>query len=197
MNLEHQKSNLGPLREPLRLEWPLDGLPTLDMTLAGVVGAVATDTSSRSLLRLIHEFTCRREFVSTATSSRTHAGKLLRTEPTFPQRLSDTQLFDLLRSTERRGWLERQAFKGADRKPRERWQVTAAGADFASILDFAATAATAATPAVPAMPAPGAASPAEPAATAATSPPGGVGGRARTQVTAADGDVTPEVNVAE
>lgn len=182
--LEHQKNNLGPLRDPLRLIWPPDGLPTLDQPLSGTVQRIASDNDTRALLRLVHEFTGRGEFVTTATTSRTHAGALMRGEASFPRRLNNGQVFDLLRNAERRGWLQKVEYRGSDRKPRERWQVTLAGAQVAEIADFAATAATAATSDDPAATAPGAASPAEPAATAATSPPGGMGGTARTQVAA-------------
>jgi len=123
-------------------------------------------------------------FVTTATTSRSHAGALMRGEASFPRRLNNGQVFDLLRNAERRGWLQKVDYRGGDRKPRERWQVTLAGAQVAEIADFAATAATAATSEDPAATAPGAASPAEPAATAATSPPGGMGETARTQVAA-------------
>ena len=93
-------------------------------------------------------------------------------------KLKDGAVFDLLRRAERAGHLERVLFKGGDRKQRERWQVTEAGAAFAGIV--AATAATAATTEVTAPSAPAA----SPAATAATSPLGGVGERTPHEVTA-------------
>ena len=180
LTLEHQKSNHGPRRETLRLTWPEDGLPALDEPASPMAAAVAAGDATRALLRLVHEFTCRGEFVSTATTSRTHAGKLLRPSPDFPSDLTDGKVFELLRAAERRGWLRRMEYRGTDRKSRERWQVTAEGASAADIRGFAATAATAATTHVAALPAVGAASPTEPAATAATSPHRGVGGKART-----------------
>lgn len=178
--LEHQKANLGPLRELLRLAWPADGLPTLEEPLSGVVQAAAANRHRQALLRLIHEFTQRGEFVSTATTSRTHAGKLLRPAHGFPAGLQDSRLFELLRAAERQGLIVRMQYRGTDRKQRERWQLTQQGAESAGITDFAATAATAATAVVTALPALGEASPGEPAATAATSPPGGTGGIERT-----------------
>ncbi|MDE2452493.1 MAG: AAA family ATPase, partial [Burkholderiales bacterium] len=178
--LEHEKCNYGPTRDPMPLVWPGDGLPQVDAPASAIVQSIATDNATRAILRLVHEFTARGEFVSTATTSRTHAGRLLRDQPTFPRRLTDAEVFDLLRRAERREWVQRMAYRGADRKPRERWELTSAGAGVAEIPDFAATAATAATAVVPAD----GANPAEPAATAATSPPGGVGERARTQVAA-------------
>lgn len=170
--LKQQKHQFGKLREPLALTWPEGGIPQVDVPFGPVVRGIAERGHERALLKLIAEFSARGEFVSTATTSRTHAAKLLRCESTFPPRLKDAEAFDLLRRAERAGHLERVQFKGTDRHQRERWQVTPAGAAFAGIV--AATAGTAATSDVPAP----AAVPAAPAATAATSPLGGTGGTA-------------------
>lgn len=143
ITLEHQKSNLGKLRDPIRLFWPEGGLPQVDEEFGPVVQGIADRNHEKVLLKLIHEYTQRGEHVSSATTSRTHAAKLLKHEPTYPARLKDAEVFDLLRRCERTGYLERINYKGADRKPRERWSVTKAGMDFAGIN--AATAATAAT----------------------------------------------------
>jgi hypothetical protein len=141
--LEHQKSNLGKLRDPIRLFWPDGGLPQLDLEFGPVVQGIADRNHEKALLKLIHEFTHRGEFITTATTSRTNAAKLLKHEAGYPSKLKDTEVFDLLRRCERSGHLERETYKGADRKPRERWSVTTAGMSFAGI--HAATAATAAT----------------------------------------------------
>jgi hypothetical protein len=168
LRLEHQKANLGRQREPVALEWPHGGLPQPLQATQPVVQAISDRNDTRVLLRLIHEFTLRGEHVSTATTSRTHAGRLLRGQPGFPPNLADPDLFDLLRAAERHGLLARTTFKGADRKSRERWEVTPAGRESAGL---AATAATSRDFQVTAHPEVAA----EPAATAATSPLGGVG----------------------
>lgn len=179
LTLEHQKNNLGNRIDPLTLVWPTGGIPQMDEALSPMVQGIADRNHEKALIRLIAEYTERGEFITTATTSRTHAAKLLRHEPTFPHRMKDGEVFDLLRRAERSGYLERVQFKGADRKDRERWQTTASGASFAGLP--AATAATAATTQVTA-PSAHAAKPT--AATAATSPLGGMGEKARTQVTA-------------
>ena len=184
LTLEHQKSNLGKLHEPIRLIWPEGGLPQLDEQFGPVVQGIADRNHERSLLKLIYEFTQRGEFVSTATTSRTHAAKLLRHEPAYPDRLKDNEVFDLLRRAERAGYLERITFKGPDRKSRERWSVTPDGAAFAG---FAATAATAATYEVTAPTAHAAMAAAATAATAATSPRGYGGKSAHIEVAADSG----------
>ena len=150
--IEHQKHNLGPLHDPIRLVWPHGALPQLDEQFGPVVQGIADRNHEKALLRLIAEFSERGEHVSTATTSRTHAGKVLRQEPTFPS-IKDAEVFDLLRKAERAGRLTRMAYKGADRKTRECWALTAAGREFAGL---AATAATAATTQVTALGAPAA-----------------------------------------
>jgi KaiC/GvpD/RAD55 family RecA-like ATPase len=178
LTLEHQKANLGPLQLPMRLVWPQGGLPMVDGATEPMVQAIAERASTRALLKLIHEFTQRGEYISAATTSRTHAAKMLCKEPGYP-RLRDGEVFDLLRRAERAGQLQRVTYRGTDRKERERWEVTATGK---ALADIAATAATAATAEVTAPSAPGA----EPAATAATSP-GGYGGKERAHFSAAKG----------
>lgn len=175
--LRHQKCNVGKLREPLRLVWPEGGIPQLDVSFGPVVQGIADRGQTKALLKLIGEFTERGEFIGTATTSRTHAAKLLHRERTYPK-LKDGEVFDLLRQAERAGQLERVLFKGTDRHQRERWQVTATGVAFAGIP--AATAGTAATTEVPAL----CAVHAKPAATAATSLQGGMGETAPHEVTA-------------
>ena len=174
--IEHEKSNHGRKREPLHLVWPRDGLPQLDAPQSGVMAQIEAGNTARAVLRLVHEFTQRGEFISTATTSRTHAGALLRGQAGFPARLDNAGLFDVLRAAERRGWLARVAYTGKDRKARERWEVTPAGEVAGEIDPVAATAATCATTEAAAL----REVPAGAAATAATSPPGGVGGRVRT-----------------
>lgn len=172
--LEHQKSTHGTMREPLWLVWPNGGIPQIDAPQSGIVQVIDDRNNLRAVMRLIHEFTERREFVSTAMTSRTHAGKLLIGQPGYPPRLDTRALFDLLRDAERRKLVVRDAYRGADRKHRERWVVTPEGMVEAGL---AVTAATAATPEVTA---PTALAAKVPAATAATSP-GGMGGRTRTK----------------
>lgn len=166
--LKHEKANLGPMRKPLEIAWPQGGVMHVIEEPTGMMAVIVDRNETKALLRLIHEFTERGEFVSTATTSRTHAGKLLGREPNYPKGLDDARLFDLLRTAERKGLLARETYRGADRKTRERWQVTPQGLEQAGV---AATAATCATTDVTAS----GASRAEPAATAATSPLGGVG----------------------
>lgn len=141
--LEHQKSNLGKLHEPIRLIWPEGGLPQADEQFGPVVQGIADRNHERALLKLIHEFTERGEFVTTATTSRTHAAKLLRNEPAYPDRLKDNEVFDLLRRAERAGYLERTTVRSKGRgHEKEVWAVTSSGRDFCGTAPTAPTAPT-------------------------------------------------------
>lgn len=143
LTLKHEKSTHGAgLREPLRLVWPAGSVPTLDAPLSGVVGLIDAGNNIRTLLRLIHEFSERGEHVSTATTSRTHAGRLLRGQPGFPKRMTDTEVFDALRDAHRRGWLAPATVRGANRHGREVWEVTPKGRAKAEIAPTAPTAPT-------------------------------------------------------
>lgn len=127
LRLSNQKHNDGVGAEPIELEWlPHEPLPKLLVPVQPAVAAIQRTNDMRAVLKLIYEYTERGEFVSAATTSRTHAGKLLRREPAFPK-LTDPELFDLLRRAERDGLLRRETYKGGDRHARERWAVTAEG----------------------------------------------------------------------
>ena len=140
--LAHQKSNLAKLREPLTLEWPAGGLPDAAQALSPAVQGISDRVDTKSLLKLIAEFSERGEHVTTATTSRTHAAKLLCNEPGYPKGRTTTDVFDLLRKAERAGHIERTTYQGADRKPREAWRVTDTGRHLAELPPIAATAAT-------------------------------------------------------
>lgn len=142
LTLEHQKSNLGRMCEPLALEWPEGGLPQAVQALSPVVQGISDRVNTKALLRLIAEFSERGEHVTTATTSRTHAAKLLASESTYPRGMKPAEVFDLLRRAERAGHLVRELYRGADRKPRECWQVTSQGREIAELPPAAATAAT-------------------------------------------------------
>jgi putative DNA primase/helicase len=179
--LEHQKLNVGGKPcDPLRLIWPEGGIPVLDAEPSGIVGAINERNHLRAVLKLIQEFTERGEPVSTATTSRTHAGRLLRGQPGFPQRLTDPALFDMLRQAERRELLKREHYRTATRKPGERWLLTLSGM---AEVGIAPTAPTAPTSAVGAPSAEGA----EACADCADFVAGGTGGKERTQVAAPGG----------
>lgn len=128
LELQHQKSNLGPRLPPLALSWPHDGLPTLadEWAAGGAIGSMRDKLDTRAMLALIGEFYDRGEYVATALQSKNHAVAVLAAEKTYPKRKS-AEAFSLLRDAERAGWLVRETYKTSDRKQRERWALTDAG----------------------------------------------------------------------
>jgi putative DNA primase/helicase len=132
--IEHQKNNLGPLHAPIRLHWPATGIPEVAEPFGPHAKAQGDyQPHEKWLLRLIAEYSARGEHITTATHSRTHAARVLRSEPGFPKWLKDAEVFDLLRNAERAGYLQRAEIRGANRHRRECWQVTPAGVAFAAV----------------------------------------------------------------
>ena len=100
--LEHQKHNLGRLREPLRLVWPEGGIPQADKPFGPVVQGIADRGHAKALLRLIAEFTARGEFITTATTSLRRL-RALRQLPMSPHRPHQPQALRRLRRLRRQG----------------------------------------------------------------------------------------------
>lgn len=137
LRLEHQKANLGRMREPLTLEWPEGSIPQLVEGLSPVVQGISDRNDTRALLRLIADCEARGETVSTATSGPATAITPLRDAATYPARLRPGEAFELLRVAERRGLLHRLPYTNGQRKARERWGLTAAGREFAGLAQIA------------------------------------------------------------
>jgi hypothetical protein len=182
--LDHQKLNLlGRPREKLRLKWPQDGVPQAKEP-TDVFAAINYDRpDTLVLLKLIHEFYSRGEFISTSPQSPSNAAKALEGESMYPHRRSKAEVFNLLRAAERDKYIERQTYRSTDRKEKERWALTAAGCEWIGVP----------APSAPSAPstddgAHGAAV-AEAAGTPAPPSAGGMGESARTQVDAQVGAV--------
>lgn len=140
--LQHQKSNLGPKHAPIALEWPADGLLQRPAEAGGFVAAMGFKADAKALLRLIHEFGQRGEFVAHGTTSPSNAARLLAQERTYPKALKPGEVFALLRDAERDGWLAKDEYRDANRKSRERWALTPAGEQAIGVAPSARTART-------------------------------------------------------
>lgn len=182
LTLEHQKSNLGKLQEPLSLHWVDGGLPELSQ-LGGMSEFTARlqgrmdDDKAAALLRLLAEFESRAQYASPATTSRNHVHAVLKSDPAFAAlKLKPDDTKRLVTQAQRAGWLEVLDYRDANRKPHQRWTLTSKGRDFAQLL-AAPTAPTAPTSIDGAHSADSAA----PAAPTAPTGVGGVGDRARTK----------------
>jgi hypothetical protein len=179
--LAHQKSNLGPKREPITVIWPADGLPH-------VLEAAQVNTEDgnlRALLGLIAEFAGRGEHCSTSQSGHPNIAKLFGSEPSYPRGMKVAEALAILRDGERRNLLAREQYRTPDRKLRERFAITDLGRQF---LASAPTAPTVRQVEVGAVSTPALGAPAPTA--------GGCGGLAHPTVLALeDPSNTPDVHV--
>lgn len=174
--LEHQKHNLGKMREPLRLVWPEGSLPQVDIPQTGIVGVIAESNNMKAVIRLLHESTQLGRPVSTSQYSRSHAGKVLYRKPGFPSRMSPKDLFALLDQASDRGLIEAVFVRSAGGgHEKEVWQVTAEGMEKAGIAPTSPTSPTSDVGAVAEGGAPQ-------APTSPTSACRGVGGRSEVEV---------------
>ena len=147
LELQHQKSNLGPRRAALVLAWLPDRLP--QMVCDPAPGAATpVDTDLRALLSLIAEFYGRGAWASAAQTGRPNVPQLMGHESTYPKHLKKAEVFALLEAAHRRQLLKREEYPGPDRKPKFRWALTAQGlaliASEIASLEFAASAPSAA-----------------------------------------------------
>lgn len=125
LKLEHQKSNLGRMHEPLRLVWHAGALPEADL----ISDKDFVDmTRARVLLELIAEYAKRGEFCSPASNSPNNVNSLLGSDSKFKKlRLTKGDSKQLVMLCHREGWLTKLQFKDRHRNSRERWTLTAEG----------------------------------------------------------------------
>jgi len=137
LTLEHQKSNLGRMREPLSLEWLEGGLPQV-VQGGGFDGSRqqgrSDDDRAAALLRLIAEFESRGQYCHTATTSRSNPYTMLRSEPAFQKlKLNNDSTKRIVNQCQRAGWIEPLDYRTPDRKPHQRWTITDDGRAFAGL----------------------------------------------------------------
>jgi RecA-family ATPase len=136
LTLEHQKSNLGRMREPLTLVWPEGGLPEALQVdqFAGRLQGRADDERAAGVLRLLAEFESREQYCSPVATARNNVFATLRSEPTFKAlKVSADACRRIINQCQRAGWIAITEYRTADRKTRERWTVTADGRTFAEV----------------------------------------------------------------
>ena len=130
LRLTHEKSNLGAKAQPILMEWPEGGLPSLVAQQTQESKGKSDEEYTAALLRLIEEYTERGEYVAFAPTSRNNARSLFKSELTYPKGLHPSDVFDLLRQAHRKGWLEKETYRTPHRKEAERWALTPAGRHF-------------------------------------------------------------------
>lgn len=138
LTLEHQKSNLGKMREPLTLEWPDGGLPQVvrvnDGAFASRLQGRADDERAAAVLRLIAEFEGRGQYCSPVTTARNNVHALLRSEPAFKSlKMNGDDTRRIVNQCQRAEWLDVASYRTPDRKERQRWTVSPEGRAFAGL----------------------------------------------------------------
>jgi len=137
LTLEHQKSNLGRMREPLTLNWLDGGFPQL-VEGGSFDGSQqqgkADDERAAALLKLIAEFESRGQYCSPATTSRNHVHAVLKSEPSFQRlKLGIDATKRIVNQCQRAKWIAPIDYRTPDRKPHQGWTVTNEGRSFAGI----------------------------------------------------------------
>jgi hypothetical protein len=139
LTLEHQKSNLCRLREPIKLEWTEDGLPKLvDKSESGdLLSSIAFNVRgerTKALLTMIAEFEDRRHYCSPVATARNNVHATLSSEPDFKKlKVNKSDCKHILNQCQRHKLLEIVDYLDAYRKTRSRWSLTRAGRAFAGI----------------------------------------------------------------
>jgi len=137
LTLEHQKSNLGRMREPLALNWPDGGFPQL-VESGGFDGSHqqgrVDDDRAAALLKLIAEFESRGQYCSPAITSRNHVYAVLKSEPEFQKlKLGIDATKRIVNQCQRANWIDSIDYRTPDRKPHQGWTVTTEGRSFAGL----------------------------------------------------------------
>jgi hypothetical protein len=139
LTLEHQKSNLGRMREPIKLEWAEDGLPQLveqsEMgDLLSSIASNAQEVKTKALLSMVAEFEDRQQYCSPIATARNNVHATLSSEPDFKKlKLNKSDCRHILNQCQRNKWLEIVDYLDAYRKPRQRWSLTGSGRAFAGV----------------------------------------------------------------
>lgn len=139
LTLEHQKSNLGRMREPIKLEWVVNGLPQLVSQsgtgdLLSSIASKAQEVKSKALLSMIAEFEEREQYCSPMPTARNNVYATLSSEPDFKNlKLNKSECRHILNQCQRNKWLETVNYFDLYRKPRKRWSLTGSGRAFAGV----------------------------------------------------------------
>ena len=139
LTLEHQKSNLGRMREPIKLEWVEDGLPQLveQSEMGDLLRSIASNAqgeTTKALLSMIAEFENRQQYCSPIATARNNVHATLSSEPDFKKlKLNKSDCRHILNQSQRNKWLDIVEYFDSYRKVRQRWTLTESGRAFAGI----------------------------------------------------------------
>ena len=134
LSLAHQKNNLGKKQPDLSISFRGDGSSLCaNIEQSQVSKDLMRQIHRRFLLKLIHEFYSRGEWISpSANSATSNAYAMLKAEAGFPfgtSRDGKSECLALVRECERDGLLIKEDYKKPDRHNGERWALTQKGLD--------------------------------------------------------------------
>ena len=144
LSLAHQKNNLGKKQPDLCISFREDGSSLRANTEQSQINKdLMRQIHRRFLLKLIHEFYSRGEWINpSANSAMTNVHAMLKAEAGFPfgaSRDGKSECFALIRECERDGLLLKEGYKKPDRHNGQRWALTQKGLDLiCEIMDKAA-----------------------------------------------------------
>lgn len=133
--LSHQKNNLGPKHSDLHLRFREDG-SGMEALNAGHVVELEINKSAllalnrEPVLKLIHEFYGREEWINPSTKSPSNAHGMLKAETDFPFGRSKADKDDclaMIRDCDRDGLIVKEVYRKLDRHDGERWKLTEKG----------------------------------------------------------------------
>jgi RecA-family ATPase len=140
LTLEHQKNNLGIKQPVLNIAFRDDGssfhvIGEEQLQKAKAEKAANLKLSQSPLLKLIHEYYVRGEWISPKENSHTcHTHAKLSKEKSYPFKSDKTgkaDCFTVLRECEREGLLTKEAYDKTDQRKHDiRWQLTNKGIEF-------------------------------------------------------------------
>lgn len=140
LTIQHQKSNLGEMQEPIVIAWPQGGIPALVNEVPDIDGVVGKalerveDRRIKTLLAMIDEFASRDQFISPAPTAKNNTFAMLRPEPEFKaMKISREDVARLITKCQRDGLIAALDYRTKDRKDRQRWIVTGEGREFAGL----------------------------------------------------------------
>ncbi|MBF0153312.1 MAG: AAA family ATPase [Magnetococcales bacterium] len=114
----HEKANLGPKADPLRLEW-VAGMPKVVVSAAADSGGSRDLADKEALVKLIRDFDSRGERVTTSCQGSSTTFRLLKNQSGFPPDTDAGRVMRLLRELENDGRIFRRVVTTPDRKKRE------------------------------------------------------------------------------
>ena len=119
--LVHEKCNLGPLSEPIPLQY------SGGVILQAYDDSTSTVGSETTLLGMVAEFNSRNEHLYVNTRAPANAFKVLSGEPNFPKRMSRGAFDAAMRSLQRRKHIQVSQEKNPQRRIVEIWRATPEG----------------------------------------------------------------------